>query len=742
MEVISPVQSNPHLFGHALKAEISSLEKGFYNDKNIIYTTDTLSLPFIDDFSKNTTREYDYMMTNAYDSAMASGPCLTANGIAQQSTLLFLQRPYQYKYDTTTRTKDSLLTSSPSATFRYFTSALSGCFELFTTVTYWMPFYKYTKFDTLAGSPTYGLPTDSIWVEGDTSLGMAKLYYKHLSASTQWVDNYAWINSCFPIRPMSIGVATLDGLNAYGRPYDNSSSTRYGKADYLTSKPMNLSGLSNLDSVYLSFFYQPMGNGDYPNKVDSIIVDVKDKFGEWYTIWSDTGYSSPTATPNTEFKRAMIPIIKGPSISDPDPFFGAFQFRLRNKASLAGNNDHWNIDYVIVDKNRSQVDTIINDIAVINRFPSILKNYSLMPYKQFRGAIDLDTFVNMTVRNLNTLNTPTVDFAFNAIESTTSSSVYTAPSLSFTAGSTFVDRNINPRADYTPVSPVLTNVDYTYASAYQTKPTASNLLLSNDTVTSNQIFDNLLAYDCDCPVKGYGLEGAGLKKFAYEYTLNAPDTLAGIRILFTHINTDVDNLLFSLVAWDSIAKNSGIGGVDSIMTRISITKPNYVDTITGWTTYKFAQPVYVYNTFYIGWSQTDIRNIQIGYDITSPKGRDHMYVYTDGEWKKSTVLLSGSPMIRPILDGNYQGTSTSISNPLSSLEVFLYPMPFQDQITVESKQKLDAYEIISMYGQTLQKGNFTTDIINTISFSNLASGMYIIRIQSGEQFISRKIIKN
>lgn len=738
VEVLRPVKGNPAL-NRYLAANILNGSRDFLVDKNIILTSDTLSMPFIDDFSTITTRDYDYGMSLAYDSAMATGPCLNSNNIIQEDKLLFLQQPYQYSYDTANDKIDTFLVTTPTSSYRYY--AGTTCFNSYTNLNYWPPYIRYTKFEIHSDSANYGQAIDSEYVVGDTTIGVAKIYFVNLSTNSKWTDNYAWINNCFAINPPSIGVATLDGLNQYGRPYDNASPFRYGSADYLTSKPIDLSGLTDLDSVYLSFYYQPMGLGDFPNKFDSIIVDIKDQYGDWFPFWQDTGYSSLTATPNTKFLLANIYLNDGTSSTDPNPFYKGFQFRIRNKASLAGNNDHWNIDYVRLDKNRELTDTLINDIAVINRFPSILKNFSQMPYKQYRGNADLDTFINMTVRNLNTSITPTVDFAFTSDEINTSTSVYISPTLSFTAGSTFADRSFDPRATYTSVSPVLTNVDMNYKSSFQTAPTSSNLITSNDTVSSNQIFDNLLAYDCDCPVKGYGLEGIGLKKFAYEYNLNAPDTLAGIRILFTSINTDVDNLIFSLYAWDSISLYGGVTGKDSIITKINIAKPNFVDSITGWSTYKFPSPVYVYNKFYIGWSQTDTRNIQIGYDLTSPKGRNHMFIYTDGEWKKSTVSISGSPMIRAILDGNYQGSSTLVEerNIISSPEFTIYPNPTNNHIQILTEEKEYNYSLLNTMGQNVLNGSHLD--ANSISLENLHSGIYYLQINTKEYLKTFKVIK-
>ena len=43
--------------------------------------------------------------------------------------------------------------------------------------------------------------------------------------------------------------------------YDISVTNSWGVADYLTSRGIDL---SNLDSIFLMFYYQPQGVGDFP----------------------------------------------------------------------------------------------------------------------------------------------------------------------------------------------------------------------------------------------------------------------------------------------------------------------------------------------------------------------------------------------------------------------------------------------------------------------------------------------
>ena len=739
-EILSPLSSNPQLFYSHYSKAIHKLaaSREFYADNNIIYTSDTLALPFIDDFSTITTREYDYENILAYLTQVGFGPCLALNNIPTYPLNVFIHPVYQYSFDVVLIKIDStpIIGGTPLV---YYNSP--NCFEgLSLSISYPLPYYRYTKFDTISGNPT-----DSIFINGDTVLDVQTLYFKQLTPNTKWVDNYAWVNNSYPINPPTIGVATLDGLDQYGLSYDNAASTRYGIADYLTSKPINLSGLTNADSVYLSFFYQPMGLGDWPNKKDSIIVEMRDKNnGDWYPIWNDTGYVSSSTTPTANFLKANVLIFRGLSASDPDPFYNGFQFRFKNYASLAGNNDHWHLDYIRLDKNRFLADSLINDIAVINPMPSILKNFNVMPYKQFRGNIDLDSNIVMYIRNMNVSTTPTVDFAFNCTEVNSATNVYTSPTLSFTAASDVQSRGLDPRAIYTVVSPVLTNVDYNYESSFEMDPSSSNLLSTNDTVTAAQVFDNLLGYDDGSAERAYGLVGSGIKKFAYEFPLNAKDTLAGLQIYFTHIDLNVSNLIFTIYAWDSIGLYGGVGGKDSVIAQIDLAKPHYVDTLNGWTTYLFDKPYIVNNKFFLGWGQTDTRNLQIGYDMNTAKGREHMFIYTSGAWNASSIASQGSPMIRAILDGNYQGRSTydGITKNLANqdFKVTLYPNPTNNELHLDCNcDNLFSYEIKNQLGQVFDKARLSDN--RTIQVDDLPLGFYYITLFAEAQTKTLKFVK-
>ena len=72
--------------------------------------------------------------------------------------------------------------------------------------------------------------------------------------SNLWQDNSVFINRNYGVNPITIGVATFDGLNSNGRAYDMTfTGTDSENADTLSSQ---LIDLSDADTAYFMFYYQ------------------------------------------------------------------------------------------------------------------------------------------------------------------------------------------------------------------------------------------------------------------------------------------------------------------------------------------------------------------------------------------------------------------------------------------------------------------------------------------------------
>ncbi|HOF45535.1 MAG TPA: T9SS type A sorting domain-containing protein [Bacteroidales bacterium] len=96
-----------------------------------------------------------------------------------------------------------------------------------------------------------------------------------------FMDKQGFVNNSYPLNPPTLGVVTLDALDAFGKVYTHASSESF-TADTLTSRPIRLDSLFYptkrvirvQDSIYFSFYYQP-GGGTFPDG---------DNFYEWERI--------------------------------------------------------------------------------------------------------------------------------------------------------------------------------------------------------------------------------------------------------------------------------------------------------------------------------------------------------------------------------------------------------------------------------------------------------------------------
>lgn len=83
-------------------------------------------------------------------------------------------------------------------------------------------------------------------------------------------------------------------------------------------------------------------------------------------------------------------------------------------------------------------------------------------------------------------------------------------------------------------------------------------------------------------------------------------------------------------------------------------------------------------------------------------------------------------------------TSTSIVENENSFEVSVFPNPSNGKVTIETQEELTAITLYSMSGKKLLH---TTELMKQIDISNLATGVYILRMTSENGVVEKKIVK-
>jgi len=536
----------------------------------------------------------------------------------------------------------------------------------------------------------------------------------------KWLDNYVFINNTYSDRQITAGIATFDALDNSGRMYATANSSGF-EADHLTSLPINLNFAAS-DNIWLSFFYQAGGLADPPEANDTLTLQLfAPNENKWYSVWRAEG------SLDHRFRPAIIRI-------DNNRFLQkGFQFRFINYASLSpnlsdpsmvGNCDLWNIDYVVLDKNRNSGDTIFADVAYTLPLRSLLKSHEAMPWKQFKqiylqemgSAIPVHYRNNDTITRNVTRNFEIWDMYRNAL------------AYSFSAGAT----NIGP----------LTTIDYNANLVYTYNTTNNDSALfrltaslktdnfdpkGNDTLIYYQVFKNYFAFDDGSSEGGYGINGLGSRNamVAYKYESFVQDTLRAVSICFNDSYQNANEREFDLVVWNN---NSGLPG-DIIYTREQAMVEQGTG-INGFYNYLIPEGVVVNGIFYVGWRQRSESFLNVGYDVNTPQAGKQFY-WLNGEWSQSQ--MPGSIMIRPILGSPLLVTSIKDTFNENNNLMNFFPNPAKDFINI-SPGELQSYEstfitITDLNGHELIKVPYS----ERVDISSLHDGMYILVISTNGQ---------
>lgn len=655
---------------------------------------------------------------------------------------------------------------------------------------------------------------ESLWLPFKDDFSSQEMFPSDL----RWLDNYAYVNSRYPVFPPTRGVATLDAINEFGEIYPHATpGPQRFEADFLTSRPIRLDSVIDpvqrpllvSDSVYFSFFYQPQGYGNAPDKGDSLVlefgtltgdtvfayvdsIDVivdKDYFpgdtillpcqlpndsvwvsvdpyltlhngqmmllegeettlpcdsiyepeSDWHWVWSTIGTDLDTTFYNPElpysyFKQVLIPITDSVRYYKSD-----FQFRFRNYASLANNTlpswqsnmDHWHIDYVYLNYDRSVKDTVYKELTFVNEPGSMIESYYSMPYQQYVNdpTSAMKDSVDILISNLDTISHNSTYTYY--LKQSNNQIIDSCPRGNWDIPPVYTDGFLD-YIDYArpPVCFGFYPIDFTKDSAefiidhvLTSAPGSSENL--GDTVSFNQVFHNYFAYDDGSPEAGYGLTPEG-SQLACKFTLNKADSLRALQIYFNETLNGANQNYFYIAVWNN---NAGIPG--TLIYSQSGETPLYTKELNKFHTYHLDSAIAVSGTFFVGVIQTTNDNLNIGFDRNNPSPTK-IYYNTSGEWLQS--IQEGSVMLRPVVGKPL--IEEPEDPPLKVLTTIkVYPNPTSNgdveiQLPSDINDPDDIKElsmkVFSMMGQLVYAGEYRAKL----NISDLSDGLYVIRLKS------------
>lgn len=713
--VINPLLSDRSDIDWSLLQEKSN-ENTF--DSSFYYILDTLELPFLDDFTTNKFQQYDAEVgdPNIQDSTLYALWDVGLTAPEPWGTAGMLDTTYRITVDSLndgTITYDSVPLAS--ADYHYFD--LSQYPTPNNPEELWP---EYNIYDTLFIS---GDESDTVYFQPpDRIQDSATIFIVYdTMPDVYWTDSRAYWNFRYPYNPNSQGVATLDGLDANGIPYQLGNLNAHGLADVLTSKAINLNVPAS-DSVYFSFTYQAKGLGNSPEESDSLVLEFySPTLDQWTVIWSTPGDIQDSVN-----NLVHIPIIA------PDLLQNGFKFRFKNYANLSGSLDHWHIDYVHLRAPASYQDDIINDLAIMYPLHTLLGTYTFAPWKHYKvnpsffmGNNNKEVPVRNNYNQAKQTNPGDIfvdydgvnQMSFNVgdpLGNYSANSTYNFPFDFSSTGYSF-DPNVNDTSAVFEVRTVLTT------------PTNPELLTVNDTAIMQQQFYNYYGYDDASAEAAFGINGQGAM-MAMRFDMPQADTLRAVRLYFSPFNDDYTDRIFFLTIWDD---NNGEPGdilyQDDFFTASTIL---YDQRINNYRYYFFNGDynsfLEVPETFYVGWSHNDEPSLNIGFDRNIDT-HDKVFYSLGSTWQPLTDAFAGTPMIQPVVSSkmNYILGVEEKEEVVSKTSVYPNPSKGVINFTLANPNAQYTLDIHDLSGRQLVKGE---KVRQSYDISDLKDGVYIITL--------------
>lgn len=712
-EELKPLKYNAVLYDQFRISQAQQLAASRENVRlgSFVYRIDTVPIPFVDDFSTNKIKQYT-AKEGDNNIVLDVRTIFSANNQTPEEQELVFYQTFDYtKY--TNGTTDSVPTDQINIVY-YDTNGIPFAYDTAFT-------NRISTFNQGTGLVTYDtLLAETLLINSFDTL------YVVTDDQSLWVtpthkptDRGAYINNNYHLNALTQGVATFDGTDAAGFPYDASSETTYGPSDLLESKPLYLD--SNMFNVYLSFFYQGGGLGNMPDADDSLVLEfynvVDDK---WEHQWGVDGLSDFDSL----FSNQVVLPIDGGKFLRP-----GFKFRFSNYSTLSGSYDHWHIDYVRLDQDidTASLDTIF-DISYLYGPKSYLGEYTSVPYSHYLAApIPFQAATNsVQIKNIGTndlfvggINCSLIDefgselLAYNTIETQFPSETTIAYNLELPNTQIFSDSG----EEYA-----------TFETTCIYSVTGNNDLFINDTIRSNQVFSDYYAYDDGTAENGYALTGAGVA-LAYQFETPIRDTLKALYINLPQMqHDDNEDLTFKFMVWADLNN-------DPIYEDQSLRTPSYTKG-NSFTRYELDEELAIQGTFYIGFVQTEAKKIYVGYDKNTDSSNKLAYS-VNGEWLPSK--FSGSLLFRPDFgteDVLY--TRELLSQPKA---ITLYPNPTNFEFRINDLEEEADLKIYSVDGKLALQQTIAPH--TSVNVSQLSEGLYFViakGLVSGETYSARVVI--
>lgn len=580
--------------------------------------------------------------------------------------------------------------------------------------------------------------TDTVWARQDTLVINDVVFTNHppnrdyinfsdtvvivpdLGEGTSiWRNNNALHNYTYSEDPVTLGMATFDGLDSTGVPYDPTMNPNsYQVADILESKPIFLKSRPNgsdynylFDTIYLSFQYQPQGLGDQPETEDSLVLEFYSPFTDkWNNVWSVAG------GPVHPFKNVLI------RIQNPIYFLDGFKFRFKNYASVSGNFDHWNVDYVRLDEDRDEFDSTFTDVGLIHPGYSLLQDYYQMPWSHYKNATTnlMKTEQLIEYRNLGDISHLASSW-FNVFEDGNLAPIFSSDTaIDPQFGALQKGGQISRFSEEYPRTSSDSIKSFEVQYRVRVSPDSNEL---NDTAFFHQQFGTQYAYDDGSAESAYFVTSAGAQ-IAVEYNVPVIDSLRAINIYFPRSYESIIDRAFRLKVWKSISP-------EVLLYESFLQYPVYAggrDLVQG---FKLEEPIEVEGQIFVGIEQLDKR-VFIGLDKNMDSQSKNFY-NVGNSWYNSSY--EGSLFIRPEFGNETNPFPVSVDQVDDYTSDFqMYPNPANTKVNLEFYSSNNEVILTSMLGIEVMR--FNCGYYSTLNVADLPVGLYVVQVKNLETKVS------
>lgn len=528
----------------------------------------------------------------------------------------------------------------------------------------------------------------------------------------KWTTRGSSYTETIAQNPPSFGSVLFNGVDQNGRPYSNQIGDQ-GETDFLTSKPFNLSSLSNSEkeSLYLSFFWQAGGKAEAPDSNDRFTLQILNQAGEWITVWFQNGGNDLN---RTTFTQEIIKIL-------PEWQHSSFQFRFFSRGRQIGPFDSWLLDYVYLNSNRNQNDLTYRDRALTQTNQVNFGDYSAYPLEllktdqkglwsriqnQFLNLENRFRAMEYSIQIEDNLGNPLVivndDTPFNPVPNSLERR-------------TFLSREF----DNIPIP--LEEIDIIITTSLTSGDGFLFTIQNGDTIRSNSVdyrindtiktsfpIRDFFAYD-----NGSADYSAGINQrsgqLAVQYDSPEPVFIKGISINFT--NASQANQPIDIVIWDEIDRRPIFSKESLIPEKVPGQDFSY---------YALDTNIRVSGEFFVGFTQFSNEFIHVGLDKVNDQG-SKIYYNVGGGWVQNEDV-KGSLMIRPHV--SLAAPFEQSQAPPSNYRIF--PNPAINRVMIEGK--FSEILIFDSFGRQILLPRERTDEGEIVNFEGQRPGVYVINL--------------